>query len=138
MTYDGSKYAGNQDAFISRVVPSGCGLTFSTYLGSKVTDSGVGITVDSSGDAYVVGQTNSTNDFPTVNPYQSATKGGYDTFLTKATPAAAAATCLYSGNIASPTKLTFSNQLVGPMSTAQSVTLNNGGDHQPTPGLRPT
>jgi len=56
VTYDGSKYAGNQDAFISRVVPSGCGLTFSTYLGSKVTDSGVGITVDSSGDAYVVGR----------------------------------------------------------------------------------
>ncbi len=116
-----SKNAGNGDAFVSKLAASGCGLTFSTYLGGHDRDAGVGMALDSLGDAYVVGQTAS-NDFPTANALQPNTGGGYDAFVTKATPAAAAATCL------SPVALTFSSQTVGTTSAAQTVTLTNGGD----------
>ncbi len=57
-------------------------LTYSTYLGGNDSDSAVGIAVDSSGNAYVAGDTSSTN-FPTVNPVQGNLEGGANIFVTK-------------------------------------------------------
>jgi hypothetical protein len=57
-------------------------LSYSTYLGGNGDDYGHGIAVDSSGNAYVVGQTNSVN-FPTATALQAAYGGGYDIFVTK-------------------------------------------------------
>lgn len=57
------------DAFVLKVDPSGK-LVYSTYLGGSDLDHAVGIAVDHQGDAYVVGQTAST-DFPvTANAFQ--------------------------------------------------------------------
>jgi Bacterial Ig-like domain (group 3)/Beta-propeller repeat len=67
-------------------------LIYSTYLGGSGQDSGDGIAVDSQGNAYVTGHTNSTN-FPTMNPLQSANHGGhygYDAFVTKINAAGSA------------------------------------------------
>src|SRR5262249_23532842 len=55
-------------------------LVYSTYLGGGGTDHASAITVDSAGNAYVVGSTNS-SDFPTRDPLQGAT--GEDAFVTK-------------------------------------------------------
>jgi len=55
---------------------------YSTYLGGTSSDSGYGIAVDSSGSVYVAGYTSS-SDFPTQNPYQSASAGNNDIFVTK-------------------------------------------------------
>lgn len=53
------------DAFVSKLDPTGSFLIYSTYLGGSGNDYGNGITLDASGDAYIVGQTFSVN-FPTT------------------------------------------------------------------------
>ncbi len=64
-------------------------LVYSGRFGGSSADTPQGVAVDSSGNAYVVGSTSST-DFPTVNPKQ-ATKGvGLDVFITKVNAAGTA------------------------------------------------
>jgi hypothetical protein len=61
-------------------------LSYSTYLGGTGDDYAFGIAVDLAGNAYVVGQTIST-DFPTVSPVQSSHgNGNSDAFVTKFSP----------------------------------------------------
>ena len=82
--------AGSNDAFVTKLNPSGSALVYSTYLGGSGVDYGQGIAVDSSGSAYITGDTNSTN-FPTANPIQGAYAGGYsDAFVTKLNPSGSA------------------------------------------------
>jgi uncharacterized protein (TIGR03437 family) len=67
------------DAFAVKLNPAGQKV-YATYLGGSKDDIGLGIAIDASGDAYVVGATLSTN-FPTQNAFQSAYHGsGGDTF----------------------------------------------------------
>jgi hypothetical protein len=73
------------DAFVTKLNPSGTGLIYSTYLGGKSDDAATGIAVDSSGNAYITGNTASTN-FPTMNAFQPRNHGGYngwDAFVAK-------------------------------------------------------
>ena len=63
--------SGTRDAFVTKLSPAGSALVYSTYLGGSSTDGGSGIAVDASGNAYLVGDTDSL-DFPTVNPLQPA------------------------------------------------------------------
>ena len=74
--------AGYENAFVTKLNPSGSALVYSTYLGGNGYDSGYGIAADSSGAAYIAGSTSSTN-FPTVNPIQGSYAGGSDAFVTK-------------------------------------------------------
>jgi hypothetical protein len=81
--YQGSHGGGDFDAFVTKLSSSGSSLVYSTYLGGDDTDAAYGIAVDSSGSAYVAGDTGSTN-FPTDNAYQSTHGGGdMDAFVTK-------------------------------------------------------
>ncbi len=71
------------DAFVSKVSADGASLVYSTYLGGTRDDIGYGIAVDSSGNAYVTGTTESF-DFPLVNPVQPVYGGGIsDAFVSK-------------------------------------------------------
>jgi len=74
--------AGDYDAFITKFTSSGSALSYSTYLGGSSSDSGKGIALDGSGNAYVTGYTHSSN-FPTQNPYQGTIAGQIDAFITK-------------------------------------------------------
>jgi hypothetical protein len=59
------------------------GLVYSTYLGGSGADLGEAIAVDSAGQAYVAGSTQST-DFPhTAGAFQPSHQGGEDVFITK-------------------------------------------------------
>jgi len=78
--YDSTYYSGG-DAFVTKLSPEGNSLIYSTYLGGNDSDIGNDITVDISGNAYVIGWTSSTN-FPTENPYQT-NQAALDAFVTK-------------------------------------------------------
>ena len=81
-----STFGGAQDAFVTKVNPSGSTLVFSTYLGGSGADVGFGIAVDGQGNAYVTGRTAS-SDFPiTTGVFQdtySGTGALGDAFVTK-------------------------------------------------------
>ena len=53
------KFSGSEDAFVSKISPDGSTLIYSTYLGGENATIGYGIAVDSLGEAYVVGTTDS-------------------------------------------------------------------------------
>src|SRR5216684_1928737 len=84
---------GGSDAFVAALDPNGGTLLYSTYLGGSDADFGYGIAMDSVGNAYVTGQTLST-DFPTSNPLQPTNHGGADAFVAALDPTGA--TLVYS------------------------------------------
>jgi uncharacterized repeat protein (TIGR01451 family) len=75
-SYGGGAY----DAFITSLNATGTDLNYSTYLGGAGSDQGYAIAVDSTGNAYVSGVTDSSN-LPTLNAYQPALAGGTDAFV---------------------------------------------------------
>jgi hypothetical protein len=85
------KYAGTWDAFVSKISSDGSTLIYSSYLGGTNQEDRINagtpgaIAVDSTGAAYVTGDTQST-DFPVVNAYQPNLVGTSDIFITKISP----------------------------------------------------
>ncbi|MHB8655994.1 MAG: DUF7948 domain-containing protein, partial [Terriglobia bacterium] len=75
-------YGGNGDAFVAQLNSAGNGLVYSSYLGGAGADFGQAIAVDTSGNAYVTGSTQSVN-FPVVSALQPTTGGGSDAFVTE-------------------------------------------------------
>jgi hypothetical protein len=57
-------------------------LVYSTYIGGSRDDTGLAIDIDSSGNAYVTGVTNS-DDFPMLNAYQNQNGGVEDAVVVK-------------------------------------------------------
>ncbi len=73
---------GTADVFVVKLNAAGSALVYSTYLGGANTEFSGGIAVDASGNAYLTGQTGST-DFPTASPLQGGLNGTTDAFVTK-------------------------------------------------------
>ncbi len=73
---------GPWDAFVAKLDASGTALGYSTYLGGTAYERGWGIAVDSLGNAYVAGSTES-SDFPSQNAIQASNAGGSEVFITK-------------------------------------------------------
>ena len=63
------------DAFVAKINTRGNGLEYATYLGGSGDDFGTAIALDTSGNAYVTGATNST-DFPTTSKALQRSCGG--------------------------------------------------------------
>jgi hypothetical protein len=76
------------DAFVAKLNASGSALIYSTYLGGsdpqhRTHDVAYGIAIDSAGNAYVAGDTQS-DDFPTTpGAPQASRRGISDAFITK-------------------------------------------------------
>lgn len=75
--------AGPEDAFVTKLNASGSALVYSTYVGT-IDESGVPITIDGAGNAYITGYTASTSFPTTPGAYQTTFGGGIDdAFVTK-------------------------------------------------------
>jgi hypothetical protein len=75
-------FNGLYDAFVAEVNATGNGLTFSTYFGGSGSDVANAIAVDTSGDMFIGGQTNSL-DLPLKGPLQPANVGGSTGWLAR-------------------------------------------------------
>jgi len=74
-----SMYHEGGDAFLVKLDPTGKTALFSTFMGGSRDDRGIAIAMDGEGNAYIAGNTIST-DFPTtLNAYQRTYKGGSST-----------------------------------------------------------
>jgi hypothetical protein len=95
LTYNG----GFTDAFVAKVNAAGTALVYCGYIGGSGNDHGQGIAVDTSGNAYVTGYTESTEaTFPvTVGPDLTFNGGSIDAFVAKVNAAGTA--LVYCGYI---------------------------------------
>jgi beta-propeller repeat-containing protein len=106
-----STLKGATNAFVLELSSTGSTLMYSTYLGGTGSDVASGLALDKSGNAYVVGSTNST-DFPPKNPLAGETAGGFVTELNS------------SGNA-----LVYSTYLgAGPLDFASAVAVDAAGN----------
>ena len=78
--YQGSN-SGSADVFLTKFSSSGS-VQWSTYLGGSSYDYGYGVATDGNGNAFVTGNTEST-DFPTSSATYASNSGDVDVFLTK-------------------------------------------------------
>jgi hypothetical protein len=84
---DGTCNGGIPDAFVTVYNAAGTAYVYSTFLGGSNQDEGLGIAVDSAGNAYVTGLTSSSSDFPLKVPLQRTYGGGTtDAFVSEFNP----------------------------------------------------
>jgi hypothetical protein len=90
---------GGQDAFVARLNVAGTALLYCGYIGGSDSDVGLSIAVDSSGSAYITGNTLSTEaTFPVSVGPDLTHNGGEDAFVAKVNvPGTALAYCGYIG-----------------------------------------
>ena len=109
-SYSGTESLVGDSAFVAKINPNNPHLVYSAYLGGSASNIGYAIAIDSRGDAFVGGQTTS-SDFPITTPvYQPCIKGSSSGFITKIDP---------SGR-----KILYSTYLGGSTSNT-----NQGGDN---------
>jgi hypothetical protein len=78
---------GSDEAFVTKLDPTGGSLAYSTYLGGTGDDDASGLAVDGSGHVFVSGSTDSA-DFPTTAGAPATTLDGpWDAFVTELNPA---------------------------------------------------
>ncbi|MCA1032798.1 SBBP repeat-containing protein [Bacillus timonensis] len=75
-------FNGDLDGFVTKINAAGNAIVYSTYLGGSSLDAANSIDIDSSGNAYITGQTRSSN-FPTVNAIDPTFNGVQEAFVTK-------------------------------------------------------
>ncbi len=99
--YDGTKKTPSSvTGFVSKINAAGTALVYSTYLGGSYYDEPEGIAIDSLGDAFVTGETGS-SDFPLAHAYQPYPSGFSTAFVTELNPTGSAlvySTYLGGGN----------------------------------------
>ncbi|MBI4854558.1 MAG: SBBP repeat-containing protein [Acidobacteria bacterium] len=88
------------DAYVVRFSPDGSSIDFATYFGGNDLDKGHGMTIDSDGNIYLAGETNSTN-LPVKNAMQPSGGGttNIDIFIAKFTPLGVLTFATYFGTL---------------------------------------
>jgi len=124
------------DIFVTKINATGAAMNYSTHFGGTSLDGGYGIAVDPSGNAYVTGETRST-DFPLLNPIQGGHGGSLqDAFITKIGAPILPTPTFNGGNVTATTpnpdgSVTYTVQGTGPLGGTYSVTLPPGTQAAP-------
>jgi len=80
--FDPTFNGGSNDAFVVQLNATGTGLLYGTFLGGVGNDWSSAVAVDASGNAYVFGETYST-DFPVTSGAHDTSVAGRDAFVAK-------------------------------------------------------
>ena len=117
-----SQYHEGGDAFLVKLDPTGKTALFSTFMGGSRDDRGIAVATDSDGNAYIAGNTIST-DFPTtLNAFQRTYKGGSSTDIVSGGDA-------FVAKFSATGTLTFSTLLGGSNSdTPSSIAVDKTGN----------
>jgi hypothetical protein len=112
--------------FVLKLSPKGNGLAdriYASYFGGSGDgnpndpDQGNAIAIDSHGNAYITGETFSSDMPTTAGAFQTALKGASDAFVAKLP--------LLLSVVVSPANVDFGTQLIGATTASQTVTLTN-------------
>lgn len=118
-------YSNDDDVLLVEVNAEGTAQTFATFLGGSGYDEPAGIAVDSDGNMYVAGSTDS-SDLPTTEgAFQPITGGNTDAFIAKIGPASSPAVAL------TPDSLQF------PATAVNSTNQDSAVERNMSSGLRP-
>ncbi|MDG6225198.1 MAG: fibronectin type III domain-containing protein [Candidatus Thermoplasmatota archaeon] len=77
------EYNGVRDVFVTKLDNTGSSLLYSTFIGGTMLEYAYEITLDSNGNTFITGVTNSTDYPTTVGAYDRTHNGDYDVFVTK-------------------------------------------------------
>jgi Beta-propeller repeat/Abnormal spindle-like microcephaly-assoc'd, ASPM-SPD-2-Hydin len=114
-------HSAGSDLLLVEIDPVASTQLFATYLGGSADETPAGIALDSNGNMYIAGSTDS-NDLPvTQGAFQSLLGGGTDAFVMKIGPLSAPSASL------SPSSLQYAAQAVSSTSQPQTVLLRNMG-----------
>lgn len=114
-------YSNGLDVLLVEIDPAATTELLATYIGGGGDDEPSGMALDSNGNIYLTGSTNSA-DFPTTqSAFQTVAGGNADAFIAKIGPASAPAVSL------SPYSLQYASLAVGSSSQPQTVLLRNMG-----------
>src|ERR1044071_6533577 len=108
---------GSEDGFITKLNAAGSSILYSTYLGGAGSDSCRGIAINSLGEAYVTGGTQSVNFTTTTGAYRTTSgslNGNSDAFVTKLN--------------ATGTALVFSTFIGSSSASGQDLALDSNGN----------
>lgn len=76
-------FPSSMDGFVTKLNPTASAFVYSTFLGASLEDAGVGLAVDGSGQATIVGRTTSPNFPTTPGAYQPVHAGDSDAFVSR-------------------------------------------------------
>jgi beta-propeller repeat-containing protein len=122
---------GNLDVFLSKLSADDSSLVYSTLVGGGGNDLGQSVAIDSSGAAYVDGNTSST-DFPMVNAVIATAPGSDDAIALKVDPTGAALG--YSTYLGGTDSDLGTGIAVDASGAAYLAGFTNSADFQTTPG----
>ncbi len=103
---------GNEDAFVTKLNATGSALVYSTYLGGNDNDGAQAVAVDGSGNAVIVGSTESFNFPVTPGAFQATTPG--NAFVAKLNSTGSA--------------LVYATYLGGGDTSANGIAVDSSGD----------
>lgn len=113
----------NQDAFVTKINPTGSARLYTTFLIGSGIDSARGIAIDSTGNAYVVGSTQ--GGLPTTSAYQAAHGGNTDALVAKLSPTGAITMLGYVGGSGSDFATAVAVNSAGQMHILGQTSTNN-------------